>query len=90
MTIDTQVKPKPKYAERVKQEAIMSRGMTGEQTTAHGAAPRGIGHALMGGMGRGEWERPQIKKEEAKASGVGVGTVAVVGGAADLAWMVLR
>lgn len=69
------------------QAAVASRGMVGEQTVSH--SPTGFGHALAGGMGRGEWERPQKPKEET-TSGSSVGTVAVFGGAAYLLWSLLK
>ena len=67
-----------------------ARGMIGEQTTLYTPEPAGIGHALMGGMGRGEWERPQIKKEEAKSGGGGVGTVIALGGVGYILWSLLK
>ena len=82
---------KPGYKGSVEESLVKSRGMVGEQTTTHspGTTPKGLGRAAMGGMGRGEWERPQMKKEAAKGS-AGIGTVVALGGLASLAWMVLR
>ena len=86
---------KPGYAGsglegRVKQAAVAARGMTGERTTSYsgGTPGAGIARAAMGGMGRGEWERPQIKKLEGEGSGAG--TALTLGGIAALLWTVLK
>lgn len=82
---------KPGYKGSVEESLVKSRGMVGEQTTSYSptSGGGGISRALMGGMGRGEWERPQIPKEDVKG-GAGIGTVAVLGGAAYLLWSVLK
>ena len=80
---------KPGYKGSVEESLVKSRGMVGEQTTSYSPTPSGFGRAAMGGMGRGEWERPQIPKDDTKG-GAGIGAVVVLTSAAYLAWRLLK
>lgn len=71
-------------------KAPAARGMIGEQTTLHPGLPiQGYSKPSMGGMGKGEWQRPQ-KPKEVTAGGAGVGTVIAVGGIGYLIWRFLK